>query len=54
MIKAFKDNAVPKARAEKMTAEELKGKFVIGGLYRSDKTEFCDEYQKVVDAHLVK
>lgn len=54
MIKAFKDNAVAKARAEKMTAEELKGKFVIGGLHRSDKTEFCDEYQKVVDAHLVK
>ena len=36
----------------KMTPEELEGKLVTGVLAEVDKTEFCDEYQKVVDAHM--
>ena len=51
MINSFKDNSVTTAKAKNMSAEELKGKHVIGTLYEDDKTEFCDEYQKVVDAH---
>jgi hypothetical protein len=35
-----------------MSAEDLKDKWVTGVLYEDDKTEFCDEYQAVVDAHL--
>ena len=51
MLGYFKENAVPVARAKNMAAEELKGKYVIGALHEDNvKTEFCDEYQKVVDA----
>jgi len=51
MIQSFKDNAVMKGKAKKMSPEELEGKYVIGALHEDDKTEFCDEYQKIVDAH---
>ncbi len=54
MLQSIKDNAVPVGRSKKMTEEELKGKLIIGNLHTVDKTEFCDEYQKVVDAHKVK
>ncbi|MDD3731146.1 MAG: 2-oxoacid:ferredoxin oxidoreductase subunit beta [candidate division Zixibacteria bacterium] len=50
MLKMFKDLAVPAARAKNMTPEELEGKIVTGVLKDVDKTEFCDEYQKLVDA----
>lgn len=50
MIKMFKDLAVPAARAKNMPPEELEGKIVTGVLKDVDKTEFCDEYQKLVDA----
>ncbi|MDH3891118.1 MAG: 2-oxoacid:ferredoxin oxidoreductase subunit beta [candidate division Zixibacteria bacterium] len=52
MLNNFKENSVTTAKAAKMVPEELDGKHVIGTLYEDDKTEFCDEYQKVVDAHL--
>jgi len=52
MVKMFKELAVPVARAKNMTPEELEGKLVTGVLAEVDKTEFCDEYQKVVDAHM--
>ena len=51
MIQSFKDRAVPVARAGKMSEEELKDKLVIGTLHTTGATEFCDEYQKVIDAH---
>ncbi len=51
MLRQYKDNAVPVARAKDMSAEDLRGKYVIGALHEDNvKTEFCDEYQKVVDA----
>lgn len=49
MIESFKERGVTKARAAKLSPEELADKFVIGTLYHDDKTEFCDEYQKTVD-----
>ena len=52
MLNSFKDNSVTTAKARNMSPEELKGKHVIGTIYEDDKTEFCDEYQKVVDTHL--
>ena len=51
MINAFKENAVPVGKFKKMSDEEQEGKFSIGLISETDKTEFCDEYQKVVDAH---
>lgn len=50
MLKMFKDLAVPVARAKSMTPEELEGKIITGVLKDVDKTEFCDEYQKLIDA----
>jgi 2-oxoglutarate ferredoxin oxidoreductase subunit beta len=48
MLNDFKDRAVPVAKAQKMSPEELKGKFVIGTLYKSGKSEFCDVYDDVM------
>ena len=50
MINWFKDSSVMVGKAGKMSVEELKDKFVIGKLHEADKTEFCDEYQRVVDS----
>jgi len=50
MINRFKEDSVTVGKAAKMGADELKGKFVIGNLYNVEKTEFCDEYQSVVNA----
>jgi 2-oxoglutarate ferredoxin oxidoreductase subunit beta len=53
MLKWFKDKSVTVTKAKRMEAEELKDKWLIGKLHEdNEKTEFCDEYQKVVDAHL--
>ena len=51
MIRMFKEKAVMSGKAKKMSPEELEDKYIMGVLHRDDKTEFCDEYQKVVDAH---
>lgn len=48
MLNDFKDRTVPLAKAQKMTPEELKGKFVIGLLYKEDKSEFCDVYEDMM------
>jgi 2-oxoglutarate/2-oxoacid ferredoxin oxidoreductase subunit beta len=51
MINTFKENAVMLGKAQTMTPDQLKGKFVIGTLYENtERTEFCDEYQKLVEA----
>jgi 2-oxoglutarate ferredoxin oxidoreductase subunit beta len=49
MLNTFKDNSVPIAKAGKMTADELKGKIVVGKVHETDATEFCDVYQGMVD-----
>jgi 2-oxoglutarate ferredoxin oxidoreductase subunit beta len=50
MLNMFKDNSVNLAKAKNMSKDDLKGKFVLGTLHEdNEKTEFCDEYQKVVD-----
>ncbi len=50
MIKMFKELAVPLSKAKTMTPEELRGKIITGELHEDNiKTEFCDEYQKMVD-----
>jgi len=49
MLQQFKENAVTVAKAKNLSEEELEGKFLIGKLHVQDKTEFCDEYQNVVD-----
>ena len=48
MLNDFKERAVPLAKAQKMSPDDLKGKYVIGLLYKDDKTEFCDVYNEVM------
>ncbi len=50
MIQRFKEDAVMVGKWKKMTPEERKGRFAIGVLHQVDITEFCDEYQNVVDS----
>lgn len=51
MVNSFKENAVMLGKAQTMTPDELKGKHVIGTLYEDKaRTEFCDEYQKLLEA----
>ncbi len=53
MINQFKENAVLSGKAATMPPDELKGKWVIGTLHQDKQiTEFCDEYQKTVDAQM--
>ena len=50
MLEMFKDNAVTVAKAKNMEPHELEDKFVIGKIHEDNvKTEFCKEYQKLVD-----
>ena len=51
MFEGFKANTVTSAKAKNMSEEELKGKHIIGTLFEDNvRTEFCDEYQRVVDS----
>ena len=52
MIKSFKENAVNLSKAKDMPTDDLKGKIVMGIMHQVQKTEFCDEYQNVVDAQM--
>lgn len=49
MLNYYKDNAVNVKAAEKMTAEQLKGKFLIGELHYEDAPEYTAEYLKQVE-----
>ena len=44
-----RDNAVMVKAAEKLSAEQLAGKFLVGELHNDPAREYCDEYQKIVD-----
>ncbi|SFQ39732.1 2-oxoglutarate ferredoxin oxidoreductase subunit beta [Lachnospiraceae bacterium XBB1006] len=49
MMKYQRDNAVMQEKAVQMSAEELKGKLVIGVLAHTNYPEFTAEYQKLID-----
>jgi len=48
-MKRLKEVAVPVQAAAKMTAEQLEGKVLTGVLYKEDKPEYCEMYQKVIE-----
>jgi 2-oxoglutarate ferredoxin oxidoreductase subunit beta len=54
MLQGIKANSVMVGAAAKMTEKEREGKLIIGNLHKGDKTEFCDEYQRIVDAQAKK
>jgi 2-oxoglutarate ferredoxin oxidoreductase subunit beta len=51
MIQWQKECAVPVSIAEKMSKEELEGKFIIGKLHEVSRPEYVSEYQKIIDRY---
>lgn len=48
MMKRFKEQAVPVAKAATMSKEELEGKIITGILHREERPEYCEQYAQVV------
>ncbi|ATW24416.1 thiamine pyrophosphate-dependent enzyme [Candidatus Formimonas warabiya] len=48
MVNWFKEHAVNVKAAEKMKAEDLDGKFLIGELHHSEAPEYTEEYDKLI------
>ncbi|MEW6266205.1 MAG: thiamine pyrophosphate-dependent enzyme [Thermodesulfobacteriota bacterium] len=49
MVRMLKNNSIPKAKAEKMTPEELAGKFIIGRLHQDDgRPEFTETVHRMI------
>jgi len=49
MLNYIKDTTVNIKAAEKMTKEQIEGKLIIGELYKEVKSEYTEEYQKIID-----
>jgi 2-oxoglutarate ferredoxin oxidoreductase subunit beta len=49
MMIHLKETAVPIKAAEKMASEQLQGKIFTGVLFKEDKPEYCEQYQKVIE-----
>ncbi|MDK9700611.1 MAG: 2-oxoglutarate ferredoxin oxidoreductase subunit beta [bacterium] len=54
MIDDIKDRTVALQKAEKMSPEELVGKFVVGELYKANRPEYTDEYERLRERALAK
>ncbi len=49
MINWMKEHAMPIQAATKLPPEKMVGKFVTGLIHETNATEFCDEYDKLVE-----
>lgn len=49
MLTLQRDNAVDVKKAEGMSAEELRSKFIIGEFKNAPEPEYTEEYQKIID-----
>jgi 2-oxoglutarate ferredoxin oxidoreductase subunit beta len=49
MLTWMKKHAVAYKMAQNLPPEKMEGKFVTGLIHESDSTEFCEEYQKLID-----
>jgi 2-oxoglutarate ferredoxin oxidoreductase subunit beta len=49
MISWMKDHAMPIQAVAKVSPEKMVGKFVTGLIHETNATEFCEEYQKLVE-----
>jgi 2-oxoglutarate ferredoxin oxidoreductase subunit beta len=48
MLRWYKENSIAVERARKMSDEERRGKIVIGVLHDIERSEFCEEYQRLI------
>jgi len=49
MMNRHKENSVPVAASEKMSAEQLQGKVITGIIHQAERPEYCDEYAKIIE-----
>lgn len=49
MMKYQRDNSITVEKAKEMTAEEKKGKIIIGKVCEEDYPELTEQYQKIID-----
>ena len=50
MMNNLKEIAVSVQAAEHMSPEQMQGKVLTGVLYRDNRPEYVEEYQKVIEA----
>ncbi len=48
MLRWYKDNSIAIERSRKMSEEQRRGKVIIGVLHDTERTEFSEEYQKLI------
>lgn len=48
MEKIEKDGTVSISQAEKLTPDKLQGKLLRGVLHKTERTEYCEEYEKLI------
>jgi 2-oxoglutarate ferredoxin oxidoreductase subunit beta len=48
MLRWYKENSIPVERARKVGEQEKAGKIVVGILHDVERTEFCEEYYKLI------
>lgn len=48
MLRWQKEHAIGKREADKLTAEEIGDRFVIGELYNKPAAEYCENYEKIM------
>ncbi|KPJ72365.1 2-oxoacid:ferredoxin oxidoreductase subunit beta [candidate division TA06 bacterium DG_78] len=49
MLKWYRDNSIPVETARKMPDEKRQGKIMVGVLHDTERSEFCTEYQKLIE-----
>jgi 2-oxoglutarate ferredoxin oxidoreductase subunit beta len=47
-MKLLKETAVPVAAAAKMSADQLEGKILTGVLFKEERPEYCEQYNKLI------
>ena len=50
MITYLKETAVNKAAYEKLPEEKRKGKIIVGELYKGERPEYVEEYNKIIES----
>jgi 2-oxoglutarate ferredoxin oxidoreductase subunit beta len=49
MMRWYKENSIPFARAKNMSAEERRDKIITGILHDTEQPEYCEEYYRLIE-----
>ncbi len=50
MMRSLKENSINITAYDKLPEEKRQGKYVVGELYKSHRSEYTEEYQKIIDS----